>query len=693
MVCKVNGTIVHFVRIRVYNKAENGGSFQVAFIPTQSEDAVSLSVFASGFAPDPYIAGFAETDGSATHPFHAIRYDLATDEVIDLGTLGGPGAQSFAQDINIDGSVVVGQSVLGPNGDEGVHGFRWTEALGMQDIGTLAPTGFSEARGVNDDGTVVVGVADAPHSSGFGTVEKAFRWTLDDPATGAGTMAALETGDRSSIATDVNADGSVVVGGVFPGTGGQHAFRWTETDGIVDIGTLPGLTSAAATAVSADGTVIVGAASDLIDFNGLAGRVRVLDDGRAFRWTEATGIKDLNDLLAAVGVDMTGITLMTATNISRDGEYISGEGLFPSTSGEAVGYTIRYVDATNGAAAAAGEVVNSGSVDGTTDIDDGDTDGGGTDGGGTDGGSDNGPDVDITTDTSQRDSVDDVANAQFSPAVHLGGTASYLAGALDRFDSGSFADSFVAFGSFTGGVKGRWAFANGFSVFGGSAYSSQHYGDVDADHVVITALGLRYTAQPLGRVRPFIEATGWFAPEFTIGIDRHYANGTGTATGHGDTTATAFGLNGTAGIVFEPFADGEIVLGGRVSGIWLALDAYAETPGTGNPFPAVFGDRDAAAFTAGAHARVSAQLGQRVDLTLSGTLGRGFDRSDTLNGAVIGVGTFSADSDDFWFADYGGRLGVKLTDRISLGASVFGTSAEGLDTHVQAGFDIRVTGL
>ncbi|WP_286169433.1 autotransporter domain-containing protein [Rhizobium sp. NFACC06-2] len=62
----------------------------------------------------------------------------------------------------------------------------------------------------------------------------------------------------SSVANDVSLDGKVVVGEYFTETN-MHAFRWTATDGAIDIGTLPGSYDARAFATNKDGTIVAGA--------------------------------------------------------------------------------------------------------------------------------------------------------------------------------------------------------------------------------------------------------------------------------------------------------------------------------------------------------------------------------------------------------------------------------------------------
>jgi probable HAF family extracellular repeat protein len=113
----------------------------------------------------------------------------------------------------------------------------WLGALGT----------FSDARGVSNDGKVVVGVGDVSDTL---SETRAFRWTA------AGGMQDL--GISHGQCTDISADGSVIVGFYYSPSGFEHGFRWTASGGMVDLG--PGSTDATcyATGVSGDGLVTVG---------------------------------------------------------------------------------------------------------------------------------------------------------------------------------------------------------------------------------------------------------------------------------------------------------------------------------------------------------------------------------------------------------------------------------------------------
>ncbi len=276
-----------------------------------ADNAYYSNAFGVNAVGDVVVGGTIVTSGAT----HAFRWTQAGG-MIDLGTLGG--AQSVANGVNAAGDVVVGSSATG----SATHAFRWTAATNtMTDLGTLGGTS-SVSRGVNAAGDVVVGYADTI------STYHAFRWTQ------AGGMIDLGTlGGVQSLANGVNAAGDVVVGtAATPST--YHAFRWTQAGGMVDLGTLGGASSNA-NGVNAVGDVVVGqaavASGDIHAFRWTAATNTMTDLGtlggttssasgvnaagdvvvgnasstagnRAFRWTQATGMQTIEDWLKSNGV-------------------------------------------------------------------------------------------------------------------------------------------------------------------------------------------------------------------------------------------------------------------------------------------------------------------------------------------------------------------------------------------------------
>jgi len=268
----------------------------------------------------------------------ASRWTAATG-MVGLGFLPPATGTSWALAVSGDGSTVVG------NSGSPDQVFRWTASSGMAGLGYLPTGGSSTANAVNADGSVVVG-AGATTVNGVGA-QLAYRWTS---STGMVALGALP-GMYESIANGVSANGAVVVGSsdctnATSCLSSPQAFRWTAAHGMVGLGFLPGQTSSTASAISANGNVVIGnsggeavswiggAISDLGTFSANAvnadGSVIVGTTGlEADIWTEANGLKSVQNLLVADGVNLTGWELIAATGVSADGSVIVGFGTDP----------------------------------------------------------------------------------------------------------------------------------------------------------------------------------------------------------------------------------------------------------------------------------------------------------------------------------------------------------------------------
>jgi probable HAF family extracellular repeat protein len=375
----------------------------------------------------------------------AFRWTAATG-LVDIGTLGGPSAR--AHGVNTDGSVVVGFSLISPTSPLVQHAFRWTQA-GMFDLGTLGGTN-SSANATNADGSVVVGISNLAGD----TVNRAFRWTSTSGMTNLGSL-----GGTRSEANGVSGDGNVIIGSSrLTGDSASHAFRWTNATGMTSLGTLGG-SSSFANGISANGGVIVG-------YSRLTGdpttpstipSVPAQPTNHAFRWTAATGMRDLNTLLSTAGVNLNGIVLTRANGVSGDGKFIFG-----TTSGGpfSSGYIVKYDD---GAAAVP--------VAGTTTP---------------------APIAGITSSASQKQSVDQLAVARLGVLAQQGGFAAPLLGGDKPIASGNQAGAFASAGSAAGGGFMRLSTGTGLSLLGGISYAQEDYASAELNHAWIGAAALQY---------------------------------------------------------------------------------------------------------------------------------------------------------------------------------------------------------
>ncbi len=245
--------------------------------------------------------GYRLVDGTV----ETINPDLGGDYVRVSGVSG-------------DGRVVVGYT----GGGSDIKAYRWVDGT-MTNLGELATGQGAQAFATNRDGSVVVGSANISNSE-----YHAFRWS-------GGTMTdlgRLGSGGNSN-AFGVSADGSVVVGVSARASDGgfDHAYRWTQAGGMVDIHGLAGDFSTA-NAVSGDGKVVVGGAA------ANAGDMQYT----AFRWTQASGMQTVEQWLSVNGVTVGGgAATREATATNSNGSVVvgvlrSGEG-FLARVGEGTG--------------------------------------------------------------------------------------------------------------------------------------------------------------------------------------------------------------------------------------------------------------------------------------------------------------------------------------------------------------------
>jgi probable HAF family extracellular repeat protein len=160
----------------------------------------------------------------------------------DLGNLGLP--ESYAADLN-DAGQVVGYSKYREIPEfTYLHGFRWSAATGMVDLGALPGTVYSEAHAINNRNEVV------GYSYFNGVLSQrlhAVRWNAGNAIFDLGTLYG------SSVASDIN-DAGQVTGGTGTPDGHSIAFFWDPRRGMVGLGSLGGGDSSPA-AINASGQI------------------------------------------------------------------------------------------------------------------------------------------------------------------------------------------------------------------------------------------------------------------------------------------------------------------------------------------------------------------------------------------------------------------------------------------------------
>jgi probable HAF family extracellular repeat protein len=310
--------------------------------------------------------------------YAAFRWTAQTG-LVDIYNLGGIGTVCRAYAANSDGTVVVGMADYGVLSPTQIVAFIWREELGTMEIGDLpgGPSGSARAaaRGVSGDGTIVagqgesdngaepfrytvatstfLGLGDLPGGafggSGYGISAdgltivgssitengtQAFRWTEPQGMGNIGHLGVPAGYEPFAEAYGASADGSVIVGlsrSMVSLNSGWEAFRWTQA-GMVGLGDLPGgAVLSAAYATNADGSIIVGSAG----VQGSCGPFGCQTAPRAFVWDATHGLRDLNVVLAELGLNLNGWVLTEARGISANGRVIVGTGTNPAGNVEA----------------------------------------------------------------------------------------------------------------------------------------------------------------------------------------------------------------------------------------------------------------------------------------------------------------------------------------------------------------------
>jgi probable HAF family extracellular repeat protein len=237
--------------------------------------------------------------------------------VVGLGDLPGGAFRSFAKAVSGDGFVVAGigwRTRCLRGGCTNIWPpVRWTGSA-MQQVSMSVVPVFDRTLplDISADGSVIVA----------GRFE-AERWTLDG---GVMPLGDLPGGAINSQAYGVSADGSVIVG-QGESSSGREAFRWTEEGGMVGLGILPGFDSSLAQDLTADGSLVVGSL-------GMGSKAHAV----AFIWDALHGMRELRAVLVndhGLSASLAGWTLEYATAISADGRAVVGYGTNPAGNTEA----------------------------------------------------------------------------------------------------------------------------------------------------------------------------------------------------------------------------------------------------------------------------------------------------------------------------------------------------------------------
>ncbi len=311
---------------KVVGYGEWGGPFSIWTPETQAVDTIY------GLAPGNGIGGRANfsADGNylsgtsmGTIGSEMSRFSVASDSWTTVGNFGFTidNAASSGYAISGDGNSVAGSAWMDTNNTGGTavtHATVWNQTEGIMDLGSLFLDKSTRINAISNDGAVAVGWQD------FNGPWKAAVWrknpaggyfpnqyVLLDP-TGSATDEYNQMGEGTAVSNDGN-----WIGGAGDFANNGNPWIWSQTTGVVDLGTLSPGGSGYVAAINEDGTMAVG-------------RIQVgsWDPELPFIWTPTGGIQNLNDYATNVmGIDLGTKQIYSANCMSLNGDYIAGYGV------------------------------------------------------------------------------------------------------------------------------------------------------------------------------------------------------------------------------------------------------------------------------------------------------------------------------------------------------------------------------
>lgn len=440
------------------------------------------------------------------------------------------------------------------------------------------------------------------------------------------------SGSQSS-ADKISRDGSTIAGVIYPnqGNGVGELVTWTGPGfgTMTNYGNITGH-SARVGGISGDGSVIVG--NYMVEGQTLS--AYVLRDGE---------MRDLNDALSAAGLDLGGAVLMDAPSVSDDGRYIvANDGSASDPAGYA-GYVVFY----------------------------------------------DGQSAGMSSTEAQLASVAALARDRQRAGIAQDGVTGLMIGDFDGSAGETEVGVFGLYGSAEGGIRFRAGLADGLSLTGGLSAGTEgganfSYGNAEA------ALALRFDLPaPEGAWHGFAQVGGSLGTMPELSFERSYANGSGTTTATGETTAVYGSAFARAGLSGALGTDTSLELAGELGQRWLDVAEYYETQ-AGNPFAAFVQQSTDTQTVAKLSATLSGQLGERFDYTLRGALATTIGTDGEVFTAIAGFGeTLTAVPDANW-AELGLRIGYEASDTLSFDAYALAMGGGTIDTAAQVGLGMRL---
>lgn len=300
---------------------DQGGSFMIWDPDNSTTEDIGGLAPGNGVGGQAYFSNDGQRlAGTSAGPEGAelSSYDRGTGEWTAHGGLGSviDGTVGGGWSISGDGGTVVGLSWgdTTENIPVHAHAVAYNAEEGIMDLGTLYAGRSTRANAVSGDGSVVVGWQD------FNGPWKAAVWRKNPGGSYFPNNYILidPNGDPNDEFNQLGECSAISYDGTWIGGYGDYAnddepWIWSESTGVVNLGSLPLTGRGFVSGMSSDGSIVVGW------FDG-----ELFGDPRTpFIWTAEDGLQDVNTFVP----DPAGHHIYTVNTISPDGRYITGYGV------------------------------------------------------------------------------------------------------------------------------------------------------------------------------------------------------------------------------------------------------------------------------------------------------------------------------------------------------------------------------
>jgi hypothetical protein len=275
-------------------------------------------------------------------------------------------------------------------------------------------------------------------------------------------------------------------------------------------------------------------------------------------------------------------------------------------------------------------------------------------------------------------------------AMPLLGDNDGLEGSPQEGAGGAQVGAFASFGSFAAGALGRASPAPRLTILGGFSLGQNGHDNYRVEDFRMFAAALRYTA-PLGEhVSVAATVGGWYSRDGETRVTRSYLNGAGAATAQSAYSGHDRYLFARLTLGLRPSARDLIAVSGEAGQQRWQADGFTEELSNANPFPATFSEEHGRMGVARGRLGWTHEWNGRISTSLWGGGAWTFDRRSDLAVGVDGIGLLSPRIGGFHWAEYGARLGYRITDRLGVDLFVNGVKGQGLSNQAHVGLRLNL---